>query len=86
MVKIIANFFFNNPTYAYHLKYTFYVLVNNLDDTPLKTYIIYINPLSGRGKSMDIFNNNVKPMFAEAEIEYEVIKTGKILCHCFKIL
>ena len=54
------------------------MLVINLDDVPIKTYIVYINPVSGRGKAMQIFKKNVKPMFAEAEIQHEVVKTGKV--------
>jgi len=38
--------------------------------------IVYVNPFSGSGKAMKIYEKNVKPMFAEAQIQHELVKTG----------
>lgn len=48
-----------------------------LEEPLVKRFVVYINPFSGQGKSMQIFDKNVKPMFAESEIQHDVIQTGK---------
>jgi len=51
--------------------------VNELPQFPYRYLVAYINPFSGRGKSMQIYKEHVKPMFAEADITCKTIKTGK---------
>ncbi|KAL3875800.1 hypothetical protein ACJMK2_033716 [Sinanodonta woodiana] len=42
---------------------------------PKKNLLVLINPHSGPGKAMQIFQNDVVPMLDEAEIKYDLIKT-----------
>jgi len=54
-------------------------LVPSLTPPPVRKLIVYVNPFSGSGKAMKIYEKNVKPMFAEAQIQHEVVKTGLFL-------
>ena len=51
-------------------------IVSNLSDPRRRNLMVYVNPFSGRGKAMQIYKNHVKPMFAEAHVEHQVVKTG----------
>ena len=43
-----------------------------------KHHLVLLNPYSGRGKASQIFHQCVKPMFTEAEMDYELVVTGKL--------
>ena len=45
-----------------------------------KKWLILANPASGAGKAVSIFKERIHPMMAEAEIEHELIVTGKYNC------
>jgi len=38
--------------------------------------LVFVNPFSGSGKSLKIFNSNVAPMFTDAAIDYTLFITG----------
>ncbi|KAK3590961.1 hypothetical protein CHS0354_034533 [Potamilus streckersoni] len=42
---------------------------------PKKNFLVLINPHSGPGKAMQIFQDDVVPMLDEAEVKYDLIKT-----------
>ena len=52
--------------------------MNDLPTPATKNFIVYINPFGGRGKANQIYEKRVKAMFAEAEIQHEVVKTGNL--------
>ena len=56
-----------------------YISVSNLTTPVARKLIVYVNPFSGSGKAMKIYEKYVKPMFAEAEIQHQLVKTGWIL-------
>ena len=60
-------------------------LVHKIIEPKRRNFIVYVNPFGGQGKAMSIYNQHVKPLFAEAEIQHVVVKTGKfflLLCVC----
>ncbi|XP_018666860.2 sphingosine kinase 1 isoform X1 [Ciona intestinalis] len=40
-----------------------------------RRYIVYVNPFSGQGKAMEMYNGPVRSMLAEAEVKHKMIKT-----------
>ena len=56
-----------------------FILVSTLSVPPARKLMVYVNPFSGSGKAEKIYEKYVKPMFAEAEIQHDLIKTG--LCN-----
>ncbi|KAL9648836.1 hypothetical protein ABK040_012268 [Willaertia magna] len=42
-----------------------------------RNVLIFINPISGSGNSLNYFNNIVKPMFNDCSISYEMIQSKK---------
>ena len=59
------------------------VIAGNLDsasfDEPLRKrkLLVLINPASGPGKSEKLFRNKVQPLFEVADIELDIVITGK---------
>ena len=63
-------------------------LVHRIIEPKRRNFIVYVNPFSGQGKAMSIYNQHVKPIFAEAEIQHVVVKTGKFFyyyCCCVSV-
>ena len=58
----------------------YYGLVQLLkeDATEIKkrNFLVYVNPFSGSGKALKMYNQNLLKMMAEAEISHVCIKTG----------
>ena len=42
--------------------------------------LVFINPVGGRGKGVSLFENEVRPLFDLAEINYNVVVTGTCVC------
>ena len=43
---------------------------------PQRHLLVLINPVSGRGKSVQEFQEQVKPLFEMAEINFDILITG----------
>ncbi|XP_032236955.1 sphingosine kinase 1 [Nematostella vectensis] len=42
---------------------------------PSRKMLVFVNPFSGKGKSLKIFRNKVAPMFENADIDYKLVIT-----------
>ena len=47
-----------------------------VDDVVNLQFLVFINPFGGQGTALKLFNKTVKPMFEDAQVEYEVKVTG----------
>jgi sphingosine kinase len=52
-------------------------------DSPSKPFLVYVNPNSGSGKAESLFEERIKPVWAEACIPYMLVKT-KFPKHAFE--
>jgi len=41
--------------------------------------LVLVNPFSGTGKALHLFQQHVVPVFAEASLQYQLVVTGSIL-------
>ena len=44
---------------------------------PAKKLLVLVNPFSGPGKALQIFQERVVPMFAEAGLHFNMVVTGR---------
>uniref|UniRef100_F6YIB7 sphingosine kinase n=1 Tax=Ciona intestinalis TaxID=7719 RepID=F6YIB7_CIOIN len=49
--------------------------VESVVELPSRRYIVYVNPFSGQGKAVEMYNGPVRSMLAEAEVKHKMIKT-----------
>lgn len=49
--------------------------INIVDSPRQRTFLIVVNPVSGKGTAMNVWNTVTKPMLEEAAISYKVVKT-----------
>ena len=74
-IKIKTYYFkIMNHRTAVSLTFTF------LLDIPVvspRRFLVYINPFSGSGKAMQIYEKDVKRLFSEAEITHTMFKTSE---------
>jgi len=50
--------------------------LHQLDMPSLPKLLVFVNPLSGPGRALHIFQQSVVPVFAEAGLQYHLIVTG----------
>jgi len=44
----------------------------------LPKFLVFVNPLSGPGRALHIFQQRIVPVFAEAGLQYHLIVTGLV--------
>lgn len=65
--------------------YTLLFTLEKENFPPRKKFFIFLNPKSGKCKTLHIFRDVIEPLFKDATIDYEVCTTGKsanVGCKC----
>lgn len=62
---------------TFNLKNVFISDIENCPVPPKPRFLVLVNPHSGPGKAMQIYERQVAPMLDEADIHVKVIQTGK---------
>jgi len=54
--------------------------IATLSPLPERKLLVLVNPFSGSGKALHVFQRHVVPMFAEAGVQYQLVVTGTFVC------
>ena len=57
--------------------YTYICIPLDIPVVSPRRFLVYVNPFSGSGKAMQIYDKDVKRLFSEAEITHSMFKTSK---------
>jgi len=56
--------------------YINFVDLRQLQMPSLPKFLVFVNPFSGPGRALHIFQRSIVPVFAEAGLQYHLIVTG----------
>ena len=56
--------------------YINFVDLHQLQMPSLPKFLVFVNPFSGPGRALHIFQRSIVPVFAEAGLQYHLIVTG----------
>ena len=66
---------------------TYFVDLHQLEMPSLPRLLVLVNPFSGPGRALHIFQQSIVPVFAEAGLQYHLVVTGYgIWCICLWLM